>query len=197
MAGTGLGGVRLDSGDLLALAGEVRAQLDGLGATGTRITVTSDLDEHAIAALAVGPVDAYGVGTSLVTGSGAPTAGLVYKLVAREDDDGTMRSVAKASKDKVSVGGRKWALRRRDAGGTATEEVIGIGRPPADDGDDRALLVPLVVDGEVVAEHVGPGRRHRGRRAAPRQPGRAAPQGAPARSAARPRSPPATSRRCR
>ncbi len=76
--------------------------------------------------------------------------------MAREDDDGTMRSVAKASKDKVSVGGRKWALRRRDAGGTATEEVVGIGHPPADDGDDRALLVPLVVDGEVVAEHVGP-----------------------------------------
>ncbi len=154
VAGTGLGGVRLDSGDLLSLAGEVRAQLDGLGATGTRVTVTSDLDEHAIAALAVGPVDSYGVGTSLVTGSGAPTAGLVYKLVAREDPDSSMRSVAKASKDKVSVGGRKYALRRRD-GGTATEELIGIGRPPVDDGDDRELLVPLVREGQVLTGHTG------------------------------------------
>jgi nicotinate phosphoribosyltransferase len=156
VAGTGLGGVRLDSGDLLAQADEVRAQLDALGATRTRITVTSDLDEYAIAALAVGPVDAYGVGTSLVTGSGAPTAGLVYKLVARADDDGTLRPVAKASRDKVGVGGRKWALRRRNGNGRASEEVVGVGRPPVDDGDDRELLVPLVREGEVLAEHVGP-----------------------------------------
>src|SRR5690606_12370197 len=82
IAGPDLGAVRLDSGDLVSLASEVRAQLDALGATATRIVVTSDLDEHAIAALASAPVDVYGVGTSLVTGAGAPTAGLVYKLVA-------------------------------------------------------------------------------------------------------------------
>jgi nicotinate phosphoribosyltransferase len=90
VAGVGLGGVRLDSGDLLVQAREVRAQLDALGARDTRIIVTSDLDEYAIAALAAAPVDAYGIGTSLVTGSGAPTAGLVYKLVAREDDAGQL-----------------------------------------------------------------------------------------------------------
>src|SRR3954447_25434596 len=84
VAGPELGAVRLDSGDLLDEAYAVRAQLDTLGARNTRIVVTSDLDEHAIAALAAAPVDAYGVGTSLVTGSGAPTAALVYKLVARE-----------------------------------------------------------------------------------------------------------------
>ncbi len=88
VAGTGLGAVRLDSGDLGALAREVRAQLDALGATGTRIVVTSDLDEYAIAALASAPVDAYGVGTELVTGSGHPTCGFVYKLVSREGVDG-------------------------------------------------------------------------------------------------------------
>ena len=93
--------MRLDSGDLLAQAVEVRAQLDSLGATDTRIVVTSDLDEHAIAALAAAPVDAYGVGTSLVTGSGAPTAGLVYKLVSRADDSGALVDVAKKSKDKA------------------------------------------------------------------------------------------------
>src|SRR3954464_4932590 len=84
IAGTDLGAVRLDSGDLAVLAHEVRAELDQLGATGTRIIVTSDLDEYAIAALAAAPVDGYGVGTSLVTGSGHPTCGFVYKLVARE-----------------------------------------------------------------------------------------------------------------
>src|SRR4051812_12306478 len=79
IAGPALGAVRLDSGDLVTQARAVRRQLDELGATATRIIVTSDLDEFAIAALGAAPVDAYGVGTSLVTGSGAPTAGLVYK----------------------------------------------------------------------------------------------------------------------
>ena len=92
--------------------------------TVTRIVVTSDLDEFAIAGLAAGPVDAYGVGTQLVTGSGAPTAGLVYKLVSRADDSGAMVDVAKASKDKTSVGGLKLALRRRNEHGTAEAEII-------------------------------------------------------------------------
>lgn len=150
VAGPELGAVRIDSGDLGMLATKVREQLDSLGATDTRIIVTSDLDEYAIAALAAAPVDGYGVGTSLVTGSGHPTSGFVYKLVAREDDTGTMVSVAKKSKDKVSIGGRKYALRRRDRNGVAEAEVVGVGEPPVDDGDDRELLVPLVRDGEVV-----------------------------------------------
>jgi nicotinate phosphoribosyltransferase len=156
IAGPSLGAVRLDSGDLVTQARAVRAQLDALGNPDTRIIVTSDLDEHAIAALAAAPVDAYGVGTSLVTGSGAPTAGLVYKLVAREDRIGSaadgvaMVSVAKRSTDKLSIGGRKWALRRKSATGTAQAEVVGIGAKPTDDGDDRPLLRELVVDGKVV-----------------------------------------------
>jgi nicotinate phosphoribosyltransferase len=150
IAGPELGAVRIDSGDLGVLAGEVRAQLDSLGATKTRIVVTSDLDEFAIAALANVPVDAYGVGTQLVTGSGHPTCGFVYKLVAREGRDGDMVSVAKKSTDKISIGGRKYALRRRTTDGVAEAEVVGIGEPPANDGDDRALLVPLVRAGEIV-----------------------------------------------
>lgn len=150
VAGTGLGAVRLDSGDLVAQAHEVRAQLDSLGARDTRIVVTSDLDEYAIAALAAAPVDAYGVGTSLVTGSGAPTAGLVYKLVSRADDSGRLVDVAKKSKDKASVGGRKFALRRLDDSGVAQAEVIGIGEHVASDDNDRELLVPLVERGEIV-----------------------------------------------
>ena len=141
IAGPELGAVRLDSGDLGVLAREVRAQLDDLGATRTRIVVTSDLDEYAIAALASAPVDAYGVGTQLVTGSGHPTCGFVYKLVSREDDDGAMVSVAKKSTDKISIGGRKYALRRRSPAGVAEAEVVGVGersrrrrRRPAADG---------------------------------------------------------------
>ena len=152
VAGVELGAVRLDSGDLLVQARQVRAQLDALGAHRTRIIVTSDLDEHSIAALAAAPVDGYGIGTALVTGSGAPTAGLIYKLVAREDDEGRLIAVAKRSKDKASIGGRKWALRRLDDDGVAEAEVIGIGTRPASDSYDRPLLVELMHDGEIVAD---------------------------------------------
>lgn len=150
LAGPELGAVRLDSGDLLEQAREVRALLDSLGATRTKIVVTSDLDEYAIAALGAAPVDAYGVGTSLVTGSGHPTSSMVYKLVAREGASGELEPVAKKSRDKTSVGGRKWALRRRGPNGRAEAEIVGIGARPEDDGDDRALMVDLVRDGERV-----------------------------------------------
>ncbi len=150
IAGPELGAVRIDSGDLGVLAHRVRAQLDELGAPNTRIIVTSDLDEFAIAGLSSAPVDGYGVGTQLVIGSGHPTCGFVYKLVAREDDNGELVGVAKKSKDKISVGGRKYALRRLSPDGVAQAEVVGIGSPAENDGDDRSLLVPLVREGEVV-----------------------------------------------
>jgi nicotinate phosphoribosyltransferase len=150
IAGPDLGAVRIDSGDLGVLAQRVREQLDRLGARQTRIIVTSDLDEFAIAGLASAPVDGYGVGTQLVVGSGHPTCGFVYKLVAREDETGKMVGVAKKSKDKISIGGRKYALRRLSPDGVAEAEVIGVGHPVEDDGNDRSLLVPLVQSGEVV-----------------------------------------------
>ncbi|MCZ2523379.1 nicotinate phosphoribosyltransferase [Streptomyces sp. NPDC059506] len=153
VAGPELGAVRIDSGDLLLLAHRVRRQLDELGAHGTRITVTSDLDEYAIASLAAAPVDAYGVGTSLVTGSGHPTSSMVYKLVARaasDSPDAPLVPVAKRSAGgKASTGGRKWAARRLDQHGVAEAEVVGSG-PVPDDLADRQLLVPLVVRGETV-----------------------------------------------
>ncbi|MGY1855541.1 nicotinate phosphoribosyltransferase [Modestobacter sp. SYSU DS0290] len=144
VAGPGLGAVRLDSGDLTVQATRARELLDSLGATSTKVIVTSDLDEYAIAALAAAPVDGYGVGTSLVTGSGSPTVGMVYKLVER---DGV--PVAKNSEGKRSVGGRKRAVRRHDADGTATAEVVTSGPVEPRDGD-RDLLVPLVRGGQVV-----------------------------------------------
>lgn len=148
-----LGAIRLDSGDLAELAVNVRKLLDSLGATQTKIIVTSDLDEYQIAALRSAPVDGYGVGTSLVTGSGAPTCGFVYKLVARatsESKDAPLVPVAKKSKDKVSIGGRKYALRRIGADGRAEAEVIGVDTPPANDSNDRSLLVELIRKGKPV-----------------------------------------------
>ena len=156
LAGDKLGAVRLDSGDLVAQAQWVRQLLDDLGNVNTRIVVTSDLDEFAIAALQSAPVDSYGVGTSLVTGSGAPTASMVYKLVSRTNDAGEFISVAKAAKNKASVGGRKYALRKLNERGRATAEVVGIGHRPEDDGNDRPLLHQFVKNGEVLPGWTGP-----------------------------------------
>jgi nicotinate phosphoribosyltransferase len=145
-AGPGLGAVRIDSGDLGELARQAREQLDALGATGTRIVLSGDLDEYAIAALRAEPVDSYGVGTSVVTGSGAPTAGMVYKLV---EVDG--RPVAKRSAAKESRGGRKSVVRRFKPTGTAIEEVVhAAAAPPAVGPHDRVVPVPLMRDGELV-----------------------------------------------
>ncbi|MET7397234.1 nicotinate phosphoribosyltransferase [Dactylosporangium sp. NPDC005572] len=145
VAGPDLRAVRIDSGDLSVLASESRALLDSLGATDTQIVVSGDLDEYAIAALAAEPVDAYGAGTAVVIGSGAPTAGLVYKLV---EVDG--RPVVKRSENKGTVGGRKTAVRRHKPTGTATEEiVVSLGSPPAQP-HDRLLQRPFIRAGAAV-----------------------------------------------
>jgi nicotinate phosphoribosyltransferase len=151
IAGPGLGAIRLDSGDLIEQARDARRLLDSLGASGTRIVVTSDLDEHAIAALASAPVDGYGVGTSVSTGSGSPTAGFVYKLVEYTDDEGT-HLAAKRSVGKASTGGRKHAVRRRDNNGVATAEVLGVRHRPAPADTDHDLQVIAVREGEIVTD---------------------------------------------
>jgi nicotinate phosphoribosyltransferase len=154
-AGPGLGAVRIDSGDLAAEAARVRAILDGLGARSTRIVVTSDLDEYACRDLQSAPIDGYGVGTTLVTGSGAPTAGLVYKLVARSDGpgrDAPLKPVWKRSDAKGSIGGGKAAFRRVVAGVAELELLVvdPFDQPPPDPRSHRQLLTELVRDGEVV-----------------------------------------------
>jgi nicotinate phosphoribosyltransferase len=151
VAGTGLGAVRIDSGDLGVLARSAREQLDGLGATGTRIVVSGDLDEHAIASLRAEPVDSYGVGTSVVTGSGAPTAGMVYKLV---EVDGV--PVAKRSSHKETRGGAKAALRAARESGTVVEELVHpAGEQPDPRAGDRVLTRPLARGGVPVADLPG------------------------------------------
>ncbi len=150
LAGDQLGAVRIDSGDLPVVARQVRALLDSLGARRTRIVLTGDLDEYSIAALTATPVDGFGVGTSLVTGSGAPTAALVYKLVARAQGtsaSAVLHPVAKRSVGKPGRGGRKWAVRRRDRHGTAVAELV-LTEPPDPGPTDRVLLRQLVRGGE-------------------------------------------------
>ena len=165
LAGSALGAVRIDSGDVAEVARGVRAQLDSLGAARTRIVVTGDLDEYAIAELSTAPVDGYGVGTALVTGSGAPTAALVYKLVARSaDGEPVLVPVAKRSVGKPSIGGRKWAARGQNDTGTACAEIVSL-TPVSDRQGLRPLLRQLVRDGEIIGAEPLPVARSRHQRA--------------------------------
>ncbi|MEH1097872.1 nicotinate phosphoribosyltransferase [Micromonospora sp. CPCC 205561] len=145
VAGPELRAVRIDSGDLAVIAQQSRELLDSLGATETKIIVSGDLDEYAIASLAAEPVDMYGAGTAVVTGSGAPTAGLVYKLVEVEG-----RPVVKRSEHKATIGGRKVAVRRHKPTGTATEEVVVPQGVPDPRPNDRLLQHSFLAGGEPV-----------------------------------------------
>jgi nicotinate phosphoribosyltransferase len=153
---TGPGAIRIDSGDLAVEATKARALLDELGATATRISVSSDLDEYLIEDLIErrAPIDGFGVGTRLVTGSGHPTVGFVYKLVAIAEEDraeAPLHPVAKRSSGKRSVGGRKRAWRILDAEGLAVEERVVA--EPADQSappGGRPLQVPVIRGGERV-----------------------------------------------
>ena len=149
----GPGAIRIDSGDLFDEAHRARALLDALGATATRIIVSGDLDEYQIVALeaAGAPVDVYGVGTSVVTGSGHPAAGIVFKLVAVADGPdprAPLRPVAKRQPGKATVAGVKVAWRSSESGGRLLSEhvVAGSDLPFG----ATSLQVPLVVDGQPV-----------------------------------------------
>jgi nicotinate phosphoribosyltransferase len=134
-AGPSLAAIRIDSGDLDREARRARATLDALGATGTRIIVTGDVDDTVIASLENSPVDGFGAGTSVVLGLGHPTAGFIYKLVSVEG-----RAVAKLSPGKATTGGRKWAWRVP----SRCQEVVSPSREAAPPGG-RPLQV-IVVD---------------------------------------------------
>ena len=149
VAGTQLGGIRIDSGDLPTEVAKARALLDNMGARNTKITVTNDLDEFAIAALAAAPVDNYGVGTSVVTGSTVPAAGFVYKMVAYQNDGGQWLAVSKQSAKKTNLGGKKHAVRVHDENQMAVAEQISSLAPSQKTSSNRELLVPLLLSGQI------------------------------------------------
>ena len=144
------GGIRIDSGDLVEEAVTARAPLDERAAPPTRIVVSGDLDEFRIAELAVRRWTGTAWARPLVTGSGHPTAGFVYKLVAiapGPEPDSPLVPVGKTSPGKATRPGRVWPHRHL-AGGVATADVLTT-RPQSPPGC-RPLHVPLVRDGRAV-----------------------------------------------
>ncbi len=146
-----LKGVRLDSGDLLALSRAVRAILDAHGCASARIVASGDLNEHRIAELraAGAPIDVYGVGTDLVTSIDAPALGGVYKLVELARD-GAVTPIAKFSEGKATLPGAHQVQRFYDAGGQLARDVITLADEPAEPGAEP-LLVPVMRAGVRVA----------------------------------------------
>ena len=160
VVGPDIGAIRIDSGELLRDSVAARELLDSLGATDCRIVVSSDLDEFRVAELeaAGAPIDAYLVGTSLVTGSGHPTASMVYKLVSiavADEPHSELRAVGKLSPGKKTLGGRKDVHRVVDADGRFIQEVLSV-LPVELEDDTMNPQVPLVRDGEIVADLTNP-----------------------------------------
>ena len=141
----GPGGIRIDSGDLHEGTVDARNLLDSLGAYETKIVLSSDIDEYTISEMKDRgtPVDAVGAGTRVVTGSGAPTAEMVYKLVQINDTP-----VSKKAEGKVSTGGIKVTYRTFDEDGVMTGEYfkVGVDSPALVSGEVPTQV--LLVDGD-------------------------------------------------
>jgi nicotinate phosphoribosyltransferase len=141
-AGGPFWGVRLDSGDFLAVSRQVRAILDEAGHPGARIMASGDLDEHRIRDLvsAGAPIDAFGIGTQLATSGDAPSLSAIYKLVELEIS-GIQRFTAKFSDDKTSYPGSKQVFR------DVARDVIA---RSGECGRGEALLRPILLGGRLI-----------------------------------------------
>jgi nicotinate phosphoribosyltransferase len=148
--GPELSAIRIDSGNLAVGARRARELLNELGATKTKIIVSGDLDEAILTELACEPIDGYGIGTKVVTGSGVPTCGFVYKLVAIEDESGTYKPVAKLSEEKASDGGRKTGYRLLREGQAVAELSFDpdVELSSTEYDELRNLQVPVVLEGK-------------------------------------------------
>lgn len=135
-------GVRIDSGDSLALSRQVRAVLDAAGLPDTEIMVTGDLDEYRIRDLvaAGAPVDSFGVGTQLATSGDAPYLNATYKMVEL-NIGGINRFTTKLSEDKISLPGSKQVFRDSERDVLARSGECGRG---------EALLRPVLLGGRLI-----------------------------------------------
>jgi nicotinate phosphoribosyltransferase len=152
--GPGLKGVRIDSGDLLSQSRAVRKILDDAGLAETHIVVSGDLNEYKIRDLVEkgAPVDAFGVGTEMVTSRDQPALGMVYKLVEKQRGSGSEDCI-KLSKEKETYPGRKQVWRLLDEQGNFLGDEIGLpGEPPSSPPAAVPLLAPVVTRGRRVGD---------------------------------------------
>ncbi len=138
----GISGVRLDSGNKLELSKATRKVLDNAGLGSAKIFVSDDINEEKIKYLLANgaPIDAWGVGTELVTVKDNPALGLVYKLV--EDTAGPK---IKLSRGKVTLPCVKQVYRRVDK--NYFSDTIAL---QDEQFEGELLLKPVIQDGSLV-----------------------------------------------
>ena len=143
--GSPLWGIRLDSGDLVALSHRVRRILDEAGLHNAKIFATNDLNEHRIAQLirSGARIDAFGVGTELATSFDAPALSAIYKLVEL-NRAGTLHYTAKFSAEKSTLPGAKQIYRYTD------HDLIALYSECNSEFHGAPLLRPVMVQGELI-----------------------------------------------
>jgi nicotinate phosphoribosyltransferase len=143
-----LGGVRLDSGDLVETSKKVRRILDGQNLQYAKIFASGDLDEYKIAELLAkdAPIDAFGVGTKMGTSADRPYLDGIYKLCETQTPDGRFSPIMKLSKDKITLPGRKQVYRFRNGDGTFGKDVIALADEPA---EGEPMLIKVMEQGKL------------------------------------------------
>lgn len=144
-AGQSLKAIRIDSGDLAYLSKRARQMLNDAGLADVQIIASSDLDEYTIRDLLTqgAEIDAWGVGTRLITSEDCPSLGCVYKLVAQQFGD-RMEPRIKISENpnKITNPGKKKVLRLY-VNGSATADLIALDEEVYDPSEPLELFHPI------------------------------------------------------
>ena len=144
-----LGGVRLDSGDLVEISKKVRELLDENGLRYVKIFASGDLDEFKIEELILkgAKIDAFGVGTKLGTSADRPYVDVIYKLCETMTRKGTFAPIMKLSEGKTTLPGRKQVYRFKDENGNFSRDIIALADEHV---QGEPLLVKVMEKGEIV-----------------------------------------------
>jgi nicotinate phosphoribosyltransferase len=142
-------GVRLDSGNMMALSRDVRRTLDEAGLPDMKIYASSSFDEFKITEIVQNgaPIDAFGIGTRVGVSADAPYLDIVYKLVRLGN-----RNIRKLSPGKVTLAGEKQVFRRLDASGMYREDIIACREEKL--AEAQALLEPVMTRGRKIKSSV-------------------------------------------
>ena len=144
-----LGGVRLDSGDLVQTSKKVRKILDDQGLEYVKIFASGDLDEFKIEELLSkgARIDSFGVGTKMGTSADRPYLDVIYKLCEIMTAEEGFSPIMKLSKDKITLPGRKQVYRFMDAAGNFEKDTIALADEKV---QGEPLLVKVIEKGKLI-----------------------------------------------
>ena len=143
--GIAIRGVRIDSGDLTAMARKVRAILDDGGLKDVIILVSGGINEDVLAAMmkAKAPIDGFGIGVNLAASIDAPALDCAYKL-----QEYAGQAKRKLSEGKATWPGRKQVWRAYDSDGRMRGDILSLEN---DTQQGEPLIVPVMRAGKRIA----------------------------------------------